>query len=174
MPAITIVRQDHVPLTEQQRETLRTALFGLIDGLDDGNRRAWRRFWNWMLRLEPGEVASIETRIPRHLGFHRRHMAIEQAIFKAQDRMASFEQFRNWLKIGAGFCDFLPSRDGHLVAVPKTINFADCDEEAMRQFHDDAVTFLRTEGATHFLWPHLDDRRGAEMVEAVLERFNEL
>lgn len=174
MPAITLVRQDRMPLTDAQRETLRTALFGLVDGLDDGSRKSWRRFWNWLLGLEPGEIASIETKIPRNLGFHRRHMLIEQAVFKAQDRMASFRQYRDWLKVGAGFVDWLPGRDGQVCPVPKGINFIDCDEETARQFHVDMVAFLRTEHAYRFLWPHLNSQGALEMIETVLQGFNEL
>lgn len=174
MPGITLVRQDSTPLTDQQREALRAGLFGVIDGLSEQDRKSWRRFMTHLVDLEPGEMATIETKIPRKLGFHRRHMMIEQAVFKAQDRMASFKQFRNWLKVGAGFCDFMPNRDGQLVAVPNSISFADCDEATMRQFHDDCVAFLRTEHAARFLWPHLDGARACEMVEAVFRTYNEL
>lgn len=173
MPGITLVRQDHIGLTEPQRDVLRTALFSMFDGLGEDNSKAWRRFWNRMLKLEPGEIVNIETKVPRHLGFHKRHMLIEQAVFKAQDRMASFEQFRNWMKLGAGFVDWLPDRDGQLCPVPKSISFSDCDEETMRQFHDDAVAFLRSEPAARFLWPHLDTARGMDMVETVLKGFDE-
>lgn len=173
MPSITLVRQDHLPLSDAQRDTLRTALFSMLDGLDDASQKAWRRFWNGMLRLEPGEIASIETRIPRSMGFHKRHMVIEQAVFKAQDRMASFDQFRNWLKLGAGFVDWLPGPGGQISPVPKSISFADCDEAVMRQFHDDAMAFLRTAGACGFLWPHLGPMQAGEMIEAILQEFRE-
>lgn len=173
MPSITIVRQDHQPLTDAQRDTLRTALFSMLDGLDDASQKAWRRFWNGMLRLEPGEIASIETKIPRSLPFHRRHMLIEQTVFAAQDRMASFKQFRDWLKIGAGFADWMPGMDGQIVPVPKSINFASCDEETARAFHADAVAFLRTEHATRFLWPHMSAKSGWEMIESILLEFRE-
>jgi len=173
MPSITLVRQDHQPLTDAQRETLRTALLSILDGLDDASQKSWRRFWNGLLRLEPGEIASIETRIPRSMGFHKRHMVIEQAVFRAQDRIASFEQFRTWLKVGAGFVDWLPGRDGQIVPVPKSISFADCDEATMRAFHDDAIAFLRTEQAARFLWPHLTAQQGGEMVETIMLEFRE-
>ena len=173
MPAITVVRQDHVPLTDQQRGTLRTALFGIVDGLDDGNRRSWRRFWNGMLRLEPGEVASIETKIPRSLPFHRYHMLVEMAVFNAQDRIASERQFRDWLKVGAGFVNWFPGADGVIVPVPRSESFIECDEATARALHVEMMAFLRTDHATRFLWPHLDDRRGAEMIETVLSEFEE-
>lgn len=173
MPAITLVRQDHVPLTDEQREALRSALFGMLDGLDDESRKSWRRFWNAMLKLEPGEIASIKTWIPRHLRFHRRHMLIEQSVFKAQDRMANFKQFRNWMKVGAGFVDWLPGAGGQIVPVPKSLSFAECDEDAMREFHLDAIAFLRTVDAIKFLWPAMTPKAGAEMIESVLAEFQE-
>lgn len=173
MSEITLVRKDHVDLTEQQRDTLRQALFGMFDGLGEDNQKAWRRFWNRLLRLEVGEIASIDTWIPRSLPFHRRHMKLETAVFRAQDRMASFEQFRVWLKVGSGFVDWLPGPKGGVVPIPRSISFKKCDEVTMRQFHDDVVAFLRTPHACKYLWSHLDAARAAAMMESVLERFDE-
>mgnify|MGYP001245885902 CR=1 FL=1 len=173
MPEITLVRQDHVDLTEQQRETLRTALFGMFDGLGEDDRKAWRRFWHGLMRLQIGEIASIDTWLSRHGGFHRRHMLLETSVFRAQERIASFEQFRVWLKVGSGFVDWMPGPKGGVVPVPRSISFRKCDEVAMRQFHDDAMAFLRTEHAIRYLWPHLPPARGAEMLQAVLGRFGE-
>lgn len=36
------------------------------------------------------------------------HMAIEQAVFDAQDRFSDFEMFRDWLKIGSAWVVWVP------------------------------------------------------------------
>lgn len=67
--------------------------------------------------LEPGEFAIIEFVIPRSSPYHRRHMAIESAVFNAQERFDDFEQFRVWLKVGAGWVDWCAGPKGGAVPV---------------------------------------------------------
>jgi hypothetical protein len=173
MSEITLVKRTDLRLNDEQNATLRLALFEMIDGLAETDQKSWRRFWNWIVRAGAGEIFSIETWAPRHGGFHKRHMVLETFVFKSQERIKSFEQFRNWLKIGAGFCDWLAGPKGGVVPVPRSISYKKCDEDAMRQFHVDAIAFLRSEHATRYLWPHLDAAAGETMIEAILGEFNE-
>lgn len=173
MASITLARHRD-SLSEAQRETLRSALFGeVVDGLSEDDQKAWRRLWNGIVRLEPGEIFSIETWTPRKGGFHRRHMMIESRVFAAQERIKSFDQFRAWLKIGAGFCDWLAGPKGGVVPVPRSISYKKADEETMRAFHDDAMAFLRGEHAPSFLWPHLKGPKADAMMDSVLKDFDE-
>lgn len=167
-----LVRND-VTLTDQQREALRAGLFGMVDGLSVQGKKAWRRLWNRVDRLEPGEIFTIESKIQRHGPFHRRHMLIETRLFQAQERIKTFQQFRLWLKLGAGFVDWMPGPKGGVVPVPRSIDYVQCDEETMRQFHDDLIVFLREPHAAAYLWKHLSPARAAEMMEAVLVEFDE-
>ena len=100
-------------------------------------------------------------------------MVLETRVFQAQERIKSFEQFRLWLKLGSGFVDWMAGPRGGVVPVPRSISYKKCDEDAMRQFHDDAIEFLRTEHATRYLWPHLDAAAGESMIEAILGEFGE-
>lgn len=171
MTSITLAKRTDSALTEQQRKVLRAYLFNAIDGLSEADKKSWRRFWNWINRAGSGEIFSIETWTPRNGGFHRMHMVLETQVFQAQDRIKNFEQFRTWLKIGAGFVDWMAGPKGGVVPVPRSISYKKCDEETMRQFHDDAVAFLRTEHAQHYLWPHLPADKAEEMVETILASF---
>lgn len=173
MAEITLVRQSHATLTDAQREALHSALFGMVDGLSDQDKKSWRLLLRSWWRLEVGEITNIDTWIPRHGGFHRRHMKIETTVFKAQDRVASFTQFRLWLKVGAGFVDWMAGPTGGVVPIAKSISYKKCDEDKMRQFHDDAMAFLRTDHAVHYLWPHLSIPAAAEMMETILGGFGE-
>lgn len=172
MSEITLSK-GNVALTDEQKEVLRTALFGMVDGLSESDQKSWRRFWNRIVSLNVGEIFSIETWAPRHSGFHKRHMVMETSVFKCQERIRTFEQFRIWLKIGAGFVDWMAGPKGGVVPVPRSISYKKCDEEAMRKFHDDAIAFLRTQHATKYLWPHLDAAGGERMIEAIFEEFDE-
>lgn len=173
MTDITLVKRTDLNLNDEQRATLRLALFEMIDGLGDTDKKSWRRFWNWITRAGAGEMFIIETWTARHGGFHRRHMVMETTVFRAQERIKSFEQFRNWLKIGAGFCDWLAGPKGGVVPVPRSISYKKCDEDAMRQFHEDAVEFLRGEHVCRYLWPALTAEAAEAAMEGILEGFGE-
>ena len=174
MTDIVLVRQDAQPIPEADREAARRVLFGAIDGLSEQHRKSWRRIWSWFLnKAEPGEMLEIKTHRERSGPFHRRHMAMEQRVFDAQERIGDFEQFRLWLKLGAGHVDWLPGPKGGVFPVPKSISYARMGEDEMREFHDAVVVFLRTEHAAKYLWPKLPaaDRVGA--IEALLSEFGE-
>jgi hypothetical protein len=170
---ITLTKKAELTLTDAERDVLRRALFEMVDGLGDGDQKSWRRFWNWINRATIGEIFSIETWTPRHAGFHKRHMVMETHVFRAQERIKTFEQFRLWLKIGSGFVDWMAGPKGGVVPVPRSISYRKCDEDVMRQFHEDAIAFLRTAHATRYLWPHLDAAGGEAMIEAIFSEFDE-
>ncbi|CAJ2716763.1 DUF1367 family protein [Burkholderia pseudomallei] len=173
MTDITLVKRADLQLSDAQRAALHLALFEMVDGLSESDQKSWRRFWNWIVRAGAGEIFSIETWAPRHGGFHRRHMVLETTVFKSQDRIKNFEQFRNWLKIGAGFCDWLAGPKGGVVPVPRSISYRKCDEDAMRSFHDDAIEFLRSEHACRYLWPALTAEAAEAAMESILMEFDE-
>lgn len=174
MTEIALVRQETEPLKEEELEVVRRVLFRIIDGLGPLHRKRWRRFVNGLLRLEPGEVATITTSRPRSGAFHRRHMALEHRIFEAQERFVIFDPgFRDWLKVGAGFVEWYPKPGGGMFAMPKSIAYDKLSEDGMREFHDNVVAFLRTEEAGSVLWPHLGARARDEVIERALSEFGE-
>ncbi len=172
MTEITLAKRTDAQPTPEQAQVLRTYLFDVIDGLSDEDQKSWRRFWNWIMRAGTGEIFSIETWAPRHAGFHKMHMVMESKVFQAQDRIKSFEQFRLWLKMGAGFVDWMAGPKGGVVPVPRSISYKKCDEDVMRQFHQDALAFLRTEHAQRYLWKHLDPNQADQMMDIVLRSFS--
>lgn len=173
MSDITLVRQSAVTLSESEKDVARRVLFGYVDGLGECGRRQWRRFFSMLLRLEPGEMVQIKTHKARVGWFHRRHMALEQAVFEAQERFEDFESFRTWLKVGASFVDWYPGPKGGVIPVPRSISYSKLEQGAMEQFHNDAVAFLRTEHAGKTLWKHLGDCQRIQMIETILGGFNE-
>lgn len=174
MPEIVIVRQEDMQVTEADKDATRRVIFGTVDGLGEINRKRWRRFWSTLMRMEPGEMATIRTHKARSGPFHRRHMAMEQAVFEAQERFTDFERgFRDWLKVGAGHCTWFPGPRGAVFPVPKSISYAEMEEGEMRDFHESAVAFLRTEHAGKTLWPHLKPLQRTEMIETILGGFGE-
>lgn len=172
MSAINLMKTDMAPPTEQDRGVLAKFLTGYIDGFNRDDKRAWRRFLKRLMGMEPGEMALIEARMPRSGPFHRRHMAIEQQVFDSQERFQDFEQFRYWLKVGAGWVTWAAGPKGGVVPIPKSISYANADQEEFSRYHEAVIMFLRGEHAAPFLWRHLKDG-SHDMMESILEGFNE-
>lgn len=173
MPEIVLVRQPDLEITEAEKEAARKVMFGLVDGLGERGRKQWRRLWNNLMRLEPGEMVEVTTKQERVGPYHRKHMLMESRVFEAQERFDLFEPFRDWLKVGAGHCDWYPGPRGGIFPVPKSIAYSRLEQGAMEVFHDNAVAFLRTEHACRTLWPAASVTQRIELIEGILGGLNE-
>lgn len=173
MSEIILVRQEAVEIPEADKDAAHRVIFGIVDGLGERNRKAWRRLWNRLMKLQPGEMVDLKTHQERLGWFHRKHMALENRVFDSQDRFENFKGFRDWLKVGAGHCDWYPGPKGGVFPVPKSISYSKLEQGAMEVFHADAVAFLRTEHAAKTLWKHLNTLQRIEMIEGILAEFRE-
>ncbi|MDM0024097.1 DUF1367 family protein [Variovorax saccharolyticus] len=173
MTDITLVRLQPEAISDADKEAARRVFFGIVDGLGERGKKQWRRLWSNLMRLEPGEMLEIKTHQARIGWYHRKHMALEQALFESQEKFEDFESFRTWLKVGAGFVDWFPGPKGGVIPVPKSIGYAKLEQGDMEQFHSDAVSFLRTEHAGKTLWRHLSEPARIEMLETILASFGE-
>lgn len=169
MAAITVMRTD---MAMPNLDGARAFLFDALDGLTEEDRKAWRRFWNRVKKLQPGELVNVEAVMPRSGPYHRRHMKIEASVFDAQERFQQFEQFRNWLKIGAGWVDWCAGPKGGVVPIAKSISYAKADQEEFERYHKAVMEFLRGGHAARFLWKHLRDGADA-MMDRILAGFEE-
>lgn len=172
MSKTLILRDRSIEVTDAEREVTTRVLQTGLRGVDDKNDKRWRRFLRQVFSLEHGEIAEVATRIPRSGPFHRFHMAIEQAVFDAQERFSDFKQFRNWLKIGAGHVDWVPGAKGGIVPLPKSIGYAELEEGEMREVHEAMMAFLRGPHAAPYLWKHLGDE-AAGMMLSILRGFDQ-
>ena len=172
MPQITIIRTDAAMLAEDQKSVVRQFLFGLFKGATDKDDKRWNRFWRMAVSKEAGEMFDVETCFPRYTPYHKRHMKIEQDVFNAQDRFKDFSQFRNWLKIGAGFVDWVVGPKGGIVPLPRSIEYSKLEEQEFREFHDNLIDFLRGEHAAPYLWRHLGEK-SHDMMDSILREFRE-
>jgi len=170
---IILVRRHDIQVTEQDKEAARRVLFGHIDGLGDKAQKSWRRLFNRLFKLEAGECIEIKTHQERIGWWHRKHMALEQNLFESQEVFQEFEQFRNWLKIGAGFVDWHVGPKGGVVPIPKSIRFSKLEQSEMEEVHNNMIDFLRTAHAQKVLWRHLDEAKRVEFLELILQGFGE-
>jgi hypothetical protein len=171
---ITIMRTDKAwPFAAMVLDAIKDFLFGVIDGFNRDDKRAWRRIWKRIKDMEAGEMLVIDIRMPRSGPFHRRHMKIEQSVFDSQERFQNFKAFRDWVKIGAGHCEWVPGPKGAVVPIPNSISYASMDDNDFRVFHENMIQFLRGDHAANVLWPHLKGDRAADMMDAILQELSE-
>lgn len=173
MAEIVLVKQQPAEIPDADKEAARRVLFGMVDGLGEKGRKSWRRFVNGLMKLEPGEMVEIKTHRERIGWFHRKHMALEQRVFEAQEKFEQFDSFRTWLKVGSGFVDWFPGPKGGVIPVPRSISYAKLEQGEMEQVHEEMVKFLRTDHAGKTLWKHLTATQRISMIEEILQEFSE-
>lgn len=173
MAEILLVRQNDHIVSDSDKEAARRVLFGHIDGLGEKGKKQWRRLLNSLFKLEAGEMVEIKTYQERMGWYHKKHMALEQALFESQERFEEFASMRTWLKVGAGFVDWFPGAKGRVIPVPKSISYAKLEQGEMEQVHNDMIVFLRTAHAQKTLWKHLSENDRSEFMEVILGGFSE-
>lgn len=144
---------------------------GKIEGAGEKHQKAYARFRKMLHELEPGEIFTLDFWFPRNPKLHGLHFALLTAAYEAQEQFADFDQFRQWAQVGAGHCDFVPGPTGRMVALPRSINWRTIDDADFAEHHERVKDFLRSQHATRFLWPNLEDHEAAEMMNAILEGF---
>lgn len=144
---------------------------GKLGGLTPADSRAYARFKKKLGLLRPGDTISFEHRFPRSPKFHRLHFALLGEVFDNQEQFACADDLRKWLEVGAGHCQFVPGPKGRLVALPLSIAYDSLDDAEFYEHHVKVVAFLRSAGATRFLWPEVNDEAALAGVEAILSRF---
>ncbi len=144
---------------------------GKLAGFGQKGERAYARFLAAVKKLEYGELLSFSYKVPRSPKFHRLHFVMLAALFEAQEPFQSDYQFRKWAEVGAGHVDWVPGPTGKMVALPRSIDYESLDDADFSDMHDAVKAFFRSTHATRFLWPHLSDAEGAEMVRVILVEF---
>lgn len=174
MTDITLVRRECRALTEVELAGARRMIFEMVDGLNEADQKAWRRMWRLLLEMAPGEIAKVKPRIERIPAFHCRHMRIERLIYEAQENFTDFELgFREWLKVGAGWCDWGNDANGRLTLITRSTSFKETEEVEMREFHDRALEFLRSDRGAPVLWPNMTPLEAMNYMNQLLGEMGE-
>jgi len=165
---IQLIKQTDEKLLPEHAAIVRAYLLGAIDGATDADKRAWRLFLSALASAGSGEVFNLDVTYSRQAWFHKLHFKIIGAFFESQQSFDKLDQFRNWLKIGAGFVNWVDD-----TPIPKSISYTECSELEMREFHGKCVEFLRTQHAQSFLWPAVTPKIAEQCVESLLLPFEE-
>ena len=129
---------------------------GRLVPADDAARAA-------LSKIKHGSDIEVEIRRPRNIQHHRKFWALLNLVFENQDKYEEPEHLLAALKASVGHCDFLPGKDGMLVAVPKSIAFHKMDQTAFNEFYDRCVDKI----ARHFL-PGVDSEALRREVEELI------
>lgn len=168
---IVLVKQTDERLNEADKAVVRKFVSQHLSGATDKDSRAWGRFCRALDESAMGECFTLKIQRQRDGVFHRKHMGMISKIFKAQERLEDFEQFRLWLKVGSGFVTWLPGPKGGVFPVPRSINFNTCSEDDMREFHEGVVAFLRTAHAQKYLFPNAPPAQAEHGIESILSQY---
>lgn len=169
---IILVKQTDDRLSDQDAAAVRRFLFQYIDGCNDKDKKAWRGWWRALTKAGSGEYFSLSIKRQRHGPFHRLVMMVLSTVYKSQERFDDFNIFRSFVKLGAGFVDYVPdTKSGGVRAVPKSQSFDDCSEEEVRMFFHEAQIFMRSMACYGVLWPHLSPEVAEQSMAALLDQF---
>lgn len=146
---------------------------GKLHGMTEADERRWAKFRTTVVGMQVGDTLRASFKLPRSPKFHRRHFAILAALFRCQEQFIDADKFREWVQIGAGFCDVYPGPKGKPMAVSKSIAWEALDDADFAEHHQAVIEFVRSAYFTRFLWPALSDIEGDTFVNAVLQEFEQ-
>lgn len=111
-----------------------------VHGMSEDDHKAWVKFKNFLAKMEPGESFQLEYKRPRNLQHHRKFMALVAVCSQYSEVYDNHEKALIAVKIAAGHCDFVPHPiSGELVALPKSISFANMDQTDFESFYEAAI-----------------------------------
>lgn len=138
---------------------------GKLEGLGEKGRRAYTKFRKIVDDLAVGETMWFAFRMPRSPQHHRYFFKKVTGLFERQEQFSDFDRFMDWVKVGAGFADLLPGRDGQMVAIPKSLAWEKLEEQDFIEFHRAMTDFFWTSYAQAALWPALTPEKQYVMVD---------
>jgi hypothetical protein len=150
--------------------TLHIGDSGKLEGLSEKDRKAYAKFRQRLERLGDSSL-TFTWREPRSGPFHRRFFAMVNALLEAQEQFQDVDHMLTWLKVGAGYADLVPGPKGKPVAMAKSIKWDKLDQAEFEPIANAIFGFTYSTYATRFLWPHLSDEDGYQMVDSVLGEF---
>lgn len=102
---------------------------------DDAGGRAFAK-------IAEGDVVTVDVKRVRNVRHHRLFFALLQIVFTNQSRFHSMDELLDVVKISVGHCRTLRFRDGTECKIPKSISFANMDEDGFRNFYDRVADFV--------------------------------
>lgn len=128
---------------------------GKLAGLGEKNAKRYSKWRRMVEELDVGETLVFSWKLPRSRRHHGFFFSKLGELFDRQERFPDEDRLLDWLLVGAGHCDLVPGFGGQLVALPRTINWSECDEQTFTEAARGIEEFMWESYAQEFLWPHL-------------------
>lgn len=145
---------------------------GKLDGITERFRRGYAKWRKLLSEMGPRDSVEFTFKVPRSGPYHRRFFSIVNRLFDMQEQFDDDEQFLQWLKVGAGYCDFVPGPKGKMVALPKSISWASLDQAEFEPIAESIFAFMRTRHFSQFLWPETISDVSMQVVGDTLAEFD--
>ena len=100
--------------------------------------------------LKAGQSVLVEAKRPRNIGHHRRLFALLNVVYPNTHYPNAYALLAA-LKVYLGHCDTQQTKNGKVVAVPRSIAFHAMGQDEFREFYDGCVQAI----VEHFI-PGLD------------------
>jgi hypothetical protein len=155
MAEVTIVKTSNKALTEHERSTLHRLLFGgYVDGFTDEDKTGWKKFWQVVKSLEPGEILLFSFKKIRNWKYHKKFFALlnfayetwdperQHKTYKGRPVSKNFERFRKDVTIQAGFYEQTFDLDGNMQLEALSISFAKMDDMKFEQVYSAVATVI--------------------------------
>lgn len=162
----TIMRTNIAMPDEAGLAQARRLLFDCLEGFGgEAARKAWHRFWGHIVKMQPGELVSVEMTFTRNPKFHRRFFALLTVGFEAwepglqhqgQEVVKNFDRFREDVLILGGFYDTTVALDGSLVLRARSISFSSMDDAEFEQVYSAVIDVLLRQVLTTYTRADLD------------------
>lgn len=110
---------------------------GTLKPVDQAGFDALMKFKN----DEQLQVIFKRARNPRH---HRLYWALMALIHPQQDTYTTIEQLSNAVKCAVGWCDKVELTSGMIMAIPRSISFANMKQDEFDQFFEKVVQLVIT------------------------------
>lgn len=102
---------------------------------------------NWMAKRKAGEVLSVEVKLARNYGNHKRFFSFLQTTFDMQDHFCVFEAYRRWITMKCGYFSTIVAPSGKTLFIADSIAFENMEEDEFRKLFDTAIdVFLKELG----------------------------
>ena len=126
----------------------------------------------WFDKVKIGQAVDAEFKLPRNAKFHRRFFAMLNVAFSNYDwpevetkwgkAKCNFELFRKYVTVKAGHYEAALTPTGEVRAEPKSISWANMDEEQFRKLYSDVLDVILLEFLDN--WTDSDMERAIEQM----------
>lgn len=116
---------------------MRKTLNGSLQPVDDAGREL-------LSKIGANTIIAVEWKRPRNVYFHRKLFAMLNIIFQNQEHYKSVDDLLDVCKLRTGHVRRIATPRGD-VLIPRSISFAQMDEDSFSKFYDRAVDWMLTE-----------------------------